>query len=312
MADIVVVGSANQDINLRVAHLPRPGETVIADGRWKAMGGKGANQAMAAAKLGASVALIARVGKDPAGIAMTSGLQEVGIDIGGIEVDSAEPTGTAMILVDGQGENEIVADPGANGCLDIAQIERHADLFRQGGLCIVQCEIPIQTVVHVVSLCRRNRVRVLFNPSPAIPIDPAVLSGIAYLVPNENELAGLYPVLAGTTRNRDRMADQALRDGVEKVLVTLGGEGCRLVSQEGIRSFPARSVPCVDTTGAGDSFLGAFAAGLAKGMGEASAIRYATVAASITVSRQGTWDAMPDTDDMQSVFDGEPSMWYDL
>lgn len=316
MARILVIGSANQDINLRVVRFPSPGETVIALDRWSVLGGKGANQAMAAARLGADVALIARVGRDYAGNVMMSSLQDAGINIEGVETDPDRPTGTADILVDAAGENTIVADPGANRGLDTAQIDRHESLFQQAEICVLQCEIPLETVAYAVRMGKKHHVRILLNPSPAVPLDSRTLSGIEYLVPNEHELvrlhAGKEPADGAWTPERLRqLAERSVLDGAENVLVTLGAEGCILIHAGGMRRYPARKVESVDTTGAGDTFLGAFAAALTARMEVDRAIRYAAAAASITVSRQGTWAAMPDAAEMRAAFDGQQAMWYD-
>lgn len=307
MKPILVVGSANQDINLRVEHFPKPGETVMARARWTALGGKGANQAIAAAKLGAQVSLIARVGQDDAGSRMLSELGRWGVDTRGVERDASLPTGSADILVDRSGENMIVADSGANRALNAEQVDRHEAMFAAAGFCIVQCEIPIDTVLHVLAFCGRLRLPVLFNPSPLFSGDPEDLAGVRYLIPNEIELQTLFPDLPG---NLDEQATRALACGIEHVLVTRGPAGCLHTTRMGAVSYPALRVESVDTTGAGDTFMGAFAAALSRGEPEEQAIRYANAAAGIAVSRQGTWDAMPTDPEVRQVFEGGCALWY--
>ena len=307
MKPILVVGSANQDTNLRVERFPKPGETVMAHARWTAFGGKGANQAVAAAKLGATVSLIARIGQDDTGDRMLSDLGACGVDTRGVERDTGFPTGTAEILVDRNGENMIVADSGANRGLDEKQVDRHEALFAAAGLCVVQCEIPIATVLHVLALCRRMQLPVLFNPSPVFTGKPRLLAGIRYLVPNEIELQSLFPdAQDGLTG----LAARALEYGIENVLVTRGPAGCLLVTREGASFYPALQVDSLDTTGAGDTFLGAFAAALSRGEPEERTIRYANAAAGIAVSRQGTWEAMPTDREVRDVFEGGRALWY--
>lgn len=251
MGTVCVVGSLNIDLVTRVARHPGPGETVRGDGLTRLPGGKGANQALAAARAGATTVLCGRIGAD--GITYRNGLAARGVDCAGVRVTAGGPTGHALIAVDERGENTIVVIAGANASMGVAEVEQHADDIAGAEVLLLQLEIPLPAVLRAAELAAAAHVRVIVNPSPwAVP--PAELLAVADpLVVNEHEAAEL---------------------SVADACVTLGGRGARW----GGLAVPAPDGPVVDTTGAGDSFAGALAAALANGADRATALRRAVAA----------------------------------
>jgi ribokinase len=256
---VVVLGSLNLDLVTTVDAHPTPGETVRGTGLARLPGGKGANQALAAARAGAQTRLIGRVGADEAGSAYRSGLSERGVDCTGIEAVDGEPTGHALIAVDARGENTIIVIPGANGALDESQLADPATVEAITGadVLLLQLEIPLPTVRRAASLARDAGVRVLLNPSPWADLPADLLAAADPVIVNEHEAALLPPGQAGS------------------VCVTLGADGARW----GDHHVAAARIDVVDTTGAGDAFAGTLAAALATGAGEREALAAATAAA---------------------------------
>lgn len=283
---VVVVGSSNTDMVVRLPVLPAPGETVLGGDFYQAAGGKGANQAVAAARLGAEVRLVARVGDDSLGREAVRRFQAEGILTDAVVVDREAASGVALIMVDSRGENMIAVASGANSRLTPADVEAVAEHL-PGSVVLVQLEIPMEAVEHAVSMASRAGARVILNPAPARPLPDPLLQRVSILTPNEGELA----VLAGRPVHDPETARLAaaslLERGVKTVIVTLGAQGALLVDSGGSRLEPARRVEAVDTTAAGDAFNGALAWALAGGATLAEAVRLANRAASISVTRPG-------------------------
>ncbi|TJY42900.1 ribokinase [Cohnella pontilimi] len=296
MAKIVVVGSINMDVVIRVPHIPVEGETLLAVSVANYGGGKGANQAVAVGRLGGDVSMIGRLGKDDYGKALFDNLSNSGIHTEGIQWDSEEPTGTAFINVSDRGENNIVVYSGANSRLDIPQVERYTHLLEQAEYCLMQLEIPTETVKHVTEVCRSKGIKVLLNPAPAQALESKLLKGLYMLIPNESELDLLCP----EPGDIESKAKRLFETGVQNVLVTLGSKGCMLINNEGIQYFSAIQVEAKDTTAAGDSFIGGLAVGLSQGKTVAEAIRYASVVAGIAVSREGAQSSIPDRETVEA------------
>lgn len=295
MAKIVIVGSLNMDIIIRTPHIPAVGETIMGRSIHNVPGGKGANQAVACGKLAQgtdiSVAMLGRVGADAYGEALIDSLSKSGVDVSGLLSDETEPTGNAYIYVSDAGENNIVVVAGANGKVDAAQIQQFEALFEDCEYCITQFEIPLETVAFLADFCAKKDIRFVVNPAPAQPMDFTKLKSAFLVVPNEGELDML---VAGDASIPEK-AQTLLGEGFENVLVTLGGDGCMLVNKEGSKTFPARTdFDAVDTTAAGDSFIGALTTTLCEGKSMEEAIQMATLVAGITVSRKGAQPSLPE------------------
>ena len=296
MADIVVIGSANMDTVYSVRHIPAPGETIIAKSVMQNPGGKGANQAVAAGKLGGHTAFIGAVGADAAGDALRSSLQSANVETNGLKI-SQEPTGSAFICVADSGENSIVVYPGANACVNVDDIHACEQLIASAKVCVMQLEIPYDTVWQAVRLCHKHGVQVLLNPSPVTTIPDDVLAATDVLVPNEHEAQ----TLIGCDPTEDALKGYCEAKGIKRIIMTMGSTGVWNVTANSSEFYPCNKVKAVDTTGAGDCFLGALAAHIANGRSIDEAIRFAMAASAITVTRAGAQQAMPDLDEVNAA-----------
>jgi len=290
----VVAGSLNMDLVMRVPRMPGPGETLAGHGFAQAEGGKGANQAVAAARLGAHVAMIGRVGADGFGAALKAALARDAIDTTHVSTHPRAPTGVAMILVEDGGENRIVLAPGANAALTSAEIDAAWKLIAACRVLAVQLESPIATVRHAIGCARRAGAAVLLNPAPAPDALPDDLwPCIDLLVPNETEAARLTGLEVYDPASAALAARVLRARGVGQVIITLGPQGLLLAGSEGEVHMPARPVAAIDTTAAGDSLIGGLIAGLCEGMALPDAARLGLLAASITVTRPGAQPSLP-------------------
>ena len=287
---IVIVGSLNMDIIMKVPRIPRIGETILAKDIKYAAGGKGANQAVGAGKLGGKVYMIGRVGNDLYGRELYTSLIKNGVDAAGVVFDDLLPTGNAYIYVADNGDNNIVVNPGANSRLSVEQVKSFESIFDQVTYCLVQMEIPLDTVEYVATLCREKNVRLILNPAPARELNYEYFHGCFLVVPNETEIDLMVP---GNFTVEEK-AVRLLGKGFQNVIVTLGEKGSLLVTPTIRRHFPAAAFKAVDTTGAGDSFISGLAVALAEGQNLEQAIRFASVAAGITISREGAQPSLPD------------------
>jgi len=290
--DIVVVGSLNQDLVARVPRIPAPGETVLATGHATSAGGKGANQATAAARLGARVAMVGRVGDDGFGHRLVAGLRADGIDTRFVTVESTVGSGLALINVDESGENAITVSPGANGLVGIDDVTEASAMIASASIVLMQLEIPMPALVAAVAAARGT---VILNPAPAATLPPELLAGVDILIPNETELALLSSLPVG---DPTEMAAAAASLPIDDVVVTMGASGAMVVKRSGATHVAAPSVAAVDTTGAGDAFCGALAAELARGAYLEAAVRFAVRAAAVAVTRHGAQAAMPTRDEV--------------
>lgn len=292
--DVVVIGSLNMDLVVRTPRLPKGGETLAGHTFTTAPGGKGANQAVAAARLGARVAMIGCVGADPYGDFLTRSLLQEGIDCQGVSVAAEVPTGIASILVDDQGQNAIVIVAGGNGELSAAHLQAQESVLDQAKLVIAQLEVPLATVGAALARAHALGKTVILNPAPATgPLPAEWYAHIDYLVPNESEASLLTGLPVDTLEQAEAAARQLVAAGARQVLLTLGGQGLLQVSADGCQHHPATSVKAVDTTAAGDTFLGGFAAGLAEGLSVSEAIALGQQAAAIAVTRPGAQPSIP-------------------
>ncbi|WP_323101322.1 ribokinase [Intrasporangium sp. YIM S08009] len=283
---VVVVGSVNLDLSVRVGSLPGPGETLLAHSLRRGGGGKGANQAVAAARAGGvPTAMVGCVGADADGAALRAALEADAIDCSGLDVSDTEPTGTALITVDDSGENTIVVAAGANGAVTLG--EAALRLVREADVILAQLEIP-QPAVARAARERRAGALLVLNAAPSAAIDPELLDEVDLLVVNEHEARDL----SGAPTVEEAVA--TLLDRVPAVLVTLGAAGALLVRQgRPPVSVPAVAVRAADTTGAGDTFCGALGAAFARGLGDRAALQFASAAASLAVEKHGAQDSVP-------------------
>jgi len=292
---VVVVGSVNQDLVVSADRIPRPGETVSGSDFQYFAGGKGANQAVAAARLGASVSMIARLGDDGFGATLRRGLETEGVDTSAIK---AVPgcSGIAVIAKDAAGENAIVVVAGANGKLAPLDLEENLEVIRNAGIVLCQLEVPLETVEYLAVLAERYGVPMMLDPAPARALRPDLVRRMQWITPNETELWGLLatPEKEITEDSLPALASQLSQLGARNIILKLGGRGCFLALADGSRKFvPAFSVQAVDTTAAGDVFNGAFAACLVEGKDPIASAVFASAAAAISVTRAGAQASVP-------------------
>ncbi|HEY7202566.1 MAG TPA: ribokinase [Candidatus Dormibacteraeota bacterium] len=298
MAPLVVLGSLNVDLVARVPALPAPGETALGRRLETFTGGKGANQAIAAARLGGRVAMVGRVGRDAGGDALLAQLARDGVDAAGVARDDREPTGTALIMVDDAGENLIAVTAGANGGVGAPDVDRALAEAGADGLLVLQLEVPPEAVARAVALASRGGVRVVLNAAPAAALDPALLRGLEALVVNESEAAALLGrALPGPEAARELQAA-----GARLAVVTLGAAGAALCDASGPQSVEPFAVTAVDTTAAGDAFVGARAVGLAAGRPAPEAARLASAAGAAAATRAGAQASLPTAADLVRLF----------
>jgi ribokinase len=292
---VVVVGSLNADLVVRVARFPGPGETTVGQELAMHPGGKGANQAYAAGRLGGRVHMVGRVGGDDAGRLLLSSLAGAGVDVDGVPRDAEAPTGTALITIDASGQNQIVIVPGANGRLSPRDVESQRDVIASAGLLLLQLEVPLETVEAAARLGRDSGATVILDPAPARVECLKLLPLVDYVTPNETELAALVGE-PGRRLGADEargLARALLGWGPRSVVAKLGAEGAFRISADGERSWPGLAVTAVDTTAAGDVWNGAFATALAEGADEGEAGEFANAAAALSVTRAGAQPSMP-------------------
>jgi ribokinase len=298
---IVVVGSANTDMVIKTERIPGPGETVIGREFVIAAGGKGANQAVAAARLGAQVIFVACLGTDVFGDQAIAGYERDAIDTSFIVRDPDRASGVALIFVDARGENSIAVASGANAHLSAADVELAKDAIANADALLVQLEIPIEAVRRAIELAYQAGVPAILNPAPAQQIDPGILGQVAITTPNEHEVQ----VVVGEP-NRGRAIDKMLEAGTETVLVTLGAQGVLWADNRTRRVVPAFTVETLDTTAAGDAFNGGLAYALARGLPLGRAIRYANAVAAISVTRMGAQPSLPTRAEVEVFLEEHP------
>ena len=292
---VTVVGSLNMDLVARAPRLPQPGETLAGHAFAQVAGGKGGNQAVAAARLGAQVSMLGCVGADPNGAQLRAGLEAEGIDCTALETSTTAPTGVALIIVDDGSQNAIVIIAGSNGEVTPATLVRHEAALAAAQVVICQLETPPAAVHAALAAARRLGKTVILNPAPATgPLPADWLPLIDYLIPNELEAATLTGLPVTSPAEANAAADALRRAGVRNVIVTIGAQGVvAALGEAAPQHFDAPRVKAVDTTAAGDTFIGGFAAQLARGADVADAIRFAQRAASISVTRAGAQPSIP-------------------
>jgi ribokinase len=285
---IAVVGSANTDLITFSDAFPRPGETIFGQHFDLGFGGKGANQAIAARLCGADVVMVARVGSDLFGGATITNFASFGVDTTHVRVIEGTPTGVAPIFVEPGGQNRIIVVKGANDRLMPADVDAAAAQLRGVDTIILQFEIPLETIYHTVRFARANNIRCIVNPAPALPADLGRLTAAHYFIPNETEAQLITGLPVRSIEEAGACAAALLQQGFPKVVLTLGERGSLIADATGRRHVPPFAVAAVDTTGAGDAFIGSLAVFLAEGIPERDAVARANLYAGLSTTRVGT------------------------
>lgn len=296
--DVAVVGSLNQDVTIRSARLPGPGETVLGREHRMTLGGKGANQAVAAARLGRLTAMVGRVGDDPAGTALTDSLAAEGVDVTAVRRTHGTLTGLAAITLDDRAENMIVVSPGANALVTPSDVERAGSTVGGAKVLLLQLEIPMESVVAAAALASGM---VILNPAPAATIPMELLDLVDVIVPNRLELAALAGDEAPVSTADVISAWEGMR-GTADLVVTMGAEGAVVVADGHLTPIEAPPVEAVDSVGAGDAFCGALADALSRGRGLVEASRWAVAAGSLATTKPGAQEAMPTRAEVEAIF----------
>jgi ribokinase len=305
-SQIVVIGSLNADLVVRLERMPAPGETVIGTDFSVFPGGKGANQACAVGRLAAASVMVGRVGADHYGGWLMDSLASSGVDVSFVQKDITVSSGTAIISVDAGAQNQIVIIPGANGAFLPEHLEQCVDLIASAGIVLLQLEIPQSTVEAAARLAKAHGVTVILDPAPAQQLSNEILSLVDYLTPNETELAALNGVRDFKQFSREDAAScaQSLRArGARKVIVKMGSLGALLVAENQELFWPAFPVAAIDTTAAGDAFNAAFAVALSTGRSEFEAGEWATAAAACSVTRKGAQPSLPTFEEVEAMLE---------
>lgn len=298
---VVVFGSINMDLVVRAPRLPAPGETLTGRAFQTTPGGKGANQAVACARLGAATRMIARVGDDVFGGTLRDGLRDNGVDVDGVATGAGVPSGVALITVDDGGENTIVVVPGTNGALGSDDIARLDGLLGDARVMLLQLEVPLAAVVSAAELARRRGVTVVLDPAPARPLPPALYAAADILTPNETEAAALTGISTDSRDGVRRAARALLERGARGVLVKMSDKGAYWDDGGEGRFWPAFPVTAVDTVAAGDAFNGALAVALDDGLPFSDAVRWGLAAGALAVTRHGAQASMPTRQDLMDL-----------
>lgn len=299
--DIVVVGSINLDMVAGTARIPAAGETVSGSAFQTFFGGKGANQAVAAGRLGARVHMLGKVGTDVFGPQLRDGLEAAGVNTSAVG-EAQGPSGVALIATDSAGQNSIIVVPGANGEVTPADIDSNLHLIRNAAIVLTQLEIPLPTVEYLAAITQREIVPLMLDPAPARPLPDSLFQKVTWITPNETEtrtLLGTGAVEWNDASMKDA-AEALLKRGVRNVILKLGDRGCYLALSDGRREFiPAFKVRAVDSTAAGDAFNGAFATAMVRGKDPVSSAIWASAVAAISVTRAGAQPSMPNEEDVE-------------
>ncbi len=311
MPKVLVVGSLNADLVVRAPRFPRPGETISGEDLQVIPGGKGANQAVAAARLGAHVSMLGRVGRDNFGDFLLDNLKSNNVDSQLVQRDDAS-TGTAIIVLDAAGQNSIVLSPGANGKVSVSDVASSplstASFFdpstrsgRRFDLLLLQLEIPIPTVLRAAQLARQNGVRVLLNPAPAKELPDELIALADFLIPNETELSLLTGMEVRDVPSAEAAAKKLLERGAQNVIVTLGSKGALIVDKQTSKLVDTFNVDVVDTTAAGDAFIGGFAVALDSVSLLADAVRYGCACGALACTKFGAQPSLPTKEEVEKI-----------
>lgn len=299
---IVVVGSSNTDMIIKADRIPAPGETVVGGSFATAPGGKGANQAVAAARAGGDVVFVARVGDDMLGKQAIDGYVKEGIDVSLIQKDPKLATGVALIMVDSTGDNSISVASGANFALTPEDVDRAADAIKDAKMVVFQLESPLDAIQRAAELAKASGVPVLLDPAPAPgePLPREILECVTVVKPNETEAARLTGIEVVDEATARQAAEKLLELGVQIAIVTLGSAGSYVATKDGVRkSVPAMRVDAVDATAAGDAYSGALAVALAEGKPLDDALAFASKAAALSVQKLGAQPSLPTREEIE-------------
>jgi ribokinase len=298
---IAVVGSANIDLTTFADRFPKPGETIFGQSFNLGFGGKGANQAVAARLCGADVFMVARVGSDLFGPATIENFRKQGIDATYVKQVQGVSSGVAPIFVEPSGQNRILVVKGANDEIKPVDVDAAGDMLRSVDCIVLQFEIPVETVYYTIAFARKHGIRCILNPAPAQAVDMAALKELDYFVPNEHEAETITGAPVKTVDDAKNCAAKLLAGGVRRVIITLGANGALLAGHEGNEHVAAFPVNCIDSTGAGDAFIGSFAVFLGEGIPEKEAVRRANLYAALSTTGVGTQKSFYD----RARFDAE-------
>jgi ribokinase len=292
---ILVAGSINMDIVAKTPRIPAIGETILGES-WRTIpGGKGANQAVAAAKSGGQVSLIGRVGQDEFGETLRHNLEIAGVNTAMVRKTAEAPSGVALITVDENGNNNIVVIPGANGLVSVADLGEFESAFKEAAILMLQLEIPWETVAHAISLARANGVKIILDPAPA-PLKPPApnwLNGIDILTPNQVEAELITGIQVNDSLSAQKAAQIIREQGVAIPLIKLGADGVLVYHENNFHHIPGYKVKAVDTTAAGDSFAGGLATALAEGKPLLDAVRFANATGALSTTKLGAQSSIP-------------------
>jgi ribokinase len=285
---IAVVGSANIDLTTFAERFPKPGETIFGQKFDLGFGGKGANQAVAARLCGADVFMVARVGSDLFGPATIENFRKLGIDPTYVKQVEGLSSGVAPIFVEPNGQNRILVVKGANDAVTSADVDDAGEMLKSVDCIVLQFEIPLETVYYTIRFARQHGIRCILNPAPAHEVDIAAVEGLDYFVPNESEAEVITGMPVKTVADARKCAEKLLQGGTQRVIITLGANGSLLATREGMEHIAAFAVQSVDSTGAGDAFIGSFAVFLGEGVAEKEAVRRANLYAGLSTTGVGT------------------------
>lgn len=305
-SSVVVVGSTNTDMVIKASHLPQPGETILGGTFFMSAGGKGANQAVAAARLGGRVLLVAKTGYDIFGKQSVELFEKEGIDISHILRDTYQPSGVALITVDEKGENCIVVAPGANAALTPGDVDEANEKIESASFLLMQLEIPMETVDRAATIAASKGVRVILNPAPAAKLSDGLLKKISIITPNQKETEMLTGIKVTDEQSAIMAANFLRGKGIETIIITLGAQGAFLFHNDRHKMIPGHKVNVVDTTAAGDVFNGALVVALSEGKNIEDSVSFACKAAAISVTRLGAQASAPYRTEVDS-FDSSPS-----
>ncbi len=309
VAHITVVGSLNMDLIIRSPRIPRPGETILGGELHTAAGGKGANQAVAAARLGGRVSMIGRVGPDPFASELLDNMATANIDNRFVFRDPQVATGVALIVVDDAGENNIVVASGANMQLSPNDIENAKDAILDADVLLLQLEIPLDTNLHAAEIARSNRVKVVLNPAPAQKLPDELLALVDILIPNQTESALLTGLPLSSEAEVEKAAQSLLQTGIGAVIITMGDRGAMLATKGKVERYPAFEVKPVDTTAAGDAFVGGFGLAWAEGKSLSEAIRFGSAAGALATTRLGAQPSLPTRQEVEEMLKINPGVF---
>jgi ribokinase len=301
---VAVVGSANIDLTTFADRFPKPGETIFGQRFDLGFGGKGANQAVAARLCGADVFMVARVGSDLFGPATIENFKKLGIDTSHVKQVEGLSSGVAPIFVEPDGQNRILVVKGANDAVKPADVDAAADMLKAADCIVLQFEIPLETVYYTVAFAKKHGIRCILNPAPGQPVDMRQLTGLDYFVPNESEAETITGIAVRSVDDAKSCAEKLVAEGIRRVIITLGSKGSLLAGRDVSEHVPPFPVKSIDSTGAGDAFIGSFAVFLAEGVPEQEAVRRANLYAGLSTTGVGTQKSFYDRQRFDAEWNG--------